>query len=222
MDKKNIPNTKDSHKKRLSGARLLDLATSAAILASLFSSTPDYAQTSSYPVDAQKKNTLELVENRGSMEHQKIIKENVKDILGIYGKEKWMEIIREHFLEEINIYRKLNNRPPLVLDTVLGAAAQRFAEYWSPKHQLWHEFDGKSVRDMWIDLSNYSGRWENVAYGEITIDDIVSDRYYKSEWHKKTLLGLHISKNSWEIIPYTSLGIGISWSFVVAEFATHE
>lgn len=110
MDKKNTSNTEDSHNKRPSGSRLLDIATSAAILAILFSSTPDYAQTSSYPLDAHKKNTLELVgnnsnvqhqknikENTGKLEsaqkdntidHQKIIKENLKDILSKYGQEK--------------------------------------------------------------------------------------------------------------------------------------
>jgi uncharacterized protein YkwD len=40
-----------------------------------------------------------------------------------------LEIIRQHFVIEINRYRKQNNRPLLSLDDELTIAAQKFAEY---------------------------------------------------------------------------------------------
>lgn len=176
MDKKNIPNTKDAHKKRLSGARLLDLATSAAILASLFSSTPDYAQTSSYPVDAQKKNTLELVENRGSMEHQKIIKENVKNILGIYGQEKWMEIIREHVLEQINKKRSELGNTPLKLHPIMNALAQSKAKDMADNEYFDHvDIEGNSDAGRMIKDGRYNFQmfWSNISYNIKTIEDVI-------------------------------------------------
>ncbi|MEI8253524.1 MAG: hypothetical protein WCG25_07465 [bacterium] len=67
--------------------------------------------------------------NSKDLVHDTIVKMEFKDILKIYGKEKGMEIIRKHFLEEINMYRKNNGRPLLVLDKTLNEAAQKFAEY---------------------------------------------------------------------------------------------
>jgi hypothetical protein len=104
------------------------------------------------------------------------------------------------------------------LDSTLNVAAQQFAEQGNSKKQLWHSFDGKWIN---IDLSNYSATAQNVAYdATATILSVVNDRYTKSEWHKKTMLGLRVSEYTWKTIPYTVLGIWVSWSFIVAEFAT--
>ncbi len=162
--------------------------------------------------------TTYLLDN---LDHNSIVHMNVEDILIIYWEENWLEIIRKHFLEEINKYRKLNNRPLLDLDSNLNEAAQRFAEYWEKYKKLWHSFDGKTFLDMWVDLSDFSEFGENVAYWQKTIYDIVDAWYNRSPWHKKTMLGLNKTSNDKDMI-YTHIGIGIKWLFVVLDFGTYD
>jgi len=190
----------------------------AAIASSILIWNPSFSQNKENVKNHAKKELLNI--NSKDLVHDTIVKMEFKDILKIYGKEKGMEIIRKHFLEEINMYRKNNGRPLLVLDKTLNEAAQKFAEYWSKYKQLWHEFDGKWVWEMWVDMKGYSSRWENVAYWGTNIAEVVSDRFNRSEPHKKTMLGLNTSQYSWDTIPYTSVGIGIDWLFIVVEFAT--
>ena len=220
MNKKNIPSSKDPHHNKSTGFRWIKFTAGAAIIASVFSSNPSYNQTTKYPTDLHKNNNLELVQKNDNLDHAKIIHMSFDNILQQYGKEKWLEIIRNHFLIEINTYRKLNNRQDLSLDPALNEAAQKFAEYGSKFKGLWHSFNGKTVEDMWVDLDNYMFKGENVAYGIDNIATVVSDRYYKSEWHKKTMIGLRVSKITGDTITYSNLWIGISWPFIVAEFAT--
>ncbi len=170
--------------------------------------------------DNQNWNTKKIDENIDVNNHEEVIHTDVNTILELLWYEKWIEVIRWHFLEEINMYRIKNNISTLDLDSTLNQAAQKFAEYWSKHEWLWHSFDDKSVRDMWVDLSNLSQWWENVAYGQDTIFDVVEARYYRSKWHKKTMLWLHKSKYTWEFMSYNSLWIGINWDFFVAEFWT--
>jgi hypothetical protein len=124
-------------------------------------------------------------------------------------------------LIEMNTYRKLHNRPELSLDFTLNTVAQKFAEYASPYKQLWHTFNGKWFDDMGIDLSKFSATGENVAYGIQNIFSIVQWRY-TSPWHKKTMIWLRKSKISWDTLIFNSLGIGISWPFVVADFGIYK
>jgi hypothetical protein len=95
MNKDDSLGNKTPSTKKSSSARM-GLATSAAIIASIFSVQPGYTQTQKKLLDSDKKNTPELVEkntvqnreSNDSTEHQKIIKTNIQDILSTYGKEK--------------------------------------------------------------------------------------------------------------------------------------
>ncbi|MFZ2151091.1 MAG: CAP domain-containing protein [Candidatus Absconditicoccaceae bacterium] len=192
-----------------------------AILGAGLVGSPSFSQNTEKIKNDTKNSSLA---NLGGKEltHDTIVKMDFKDILKIYGKEKGMEIIREHFVQEINIYRRIMDRPPLVLDDTLNEAAQRFADYGAKHKGLGHEFEGKGVRDMGVDLDGFSARAENVGYGQDSIYEIIADRYNKSQSHKKTMLGLHISQYTGEPIPYTSIGVGISGLFIVVEFATKK
>lgn len=183
--------------------------------------SPSFWQNTEKIKNDTKKSSLTTLDSKEII-HDTIIKMHFKDILKMYGKERWMEIIREHFVQEINKYRKLMDRPSLVLDDTLNEAAQRFADYGAQYNLLWHEFDWKWVRDMWVDLDGFSARAENVWYWQNNIYQIVWDRYHKSPSHKKTMMWLHISQYSGELIPYTSVGIGINGLFIVAEFGTKK
>lgn len=220
MNKKNILNQKDPGNKKSNNSGWKNLTAGAVMLASVLSTNLWYNQDAKYPIDLQKKNTIELVDkNVDSLDHGKIIHIKFDSILKEYGSEKWLEIIRNHMLIEINTYRKLNKKQPLSSDSTLNEATQKFAEYGSPYKALWHYFDGKWVEDMWVNLDNYLNMSENVAYGSNDIATTVSDRYH-SEGHKKNMIGLNVSKYTWKTIPYSLLGIGLSWKFIVAEFAT--
>jgi hypothetical protein len=80
--------------------------------------------------------------------NEEIINTDVNVLLESFWYEKWIEIIRQHFLEEINNYRLKNNRPLLELDSSLNLTAQKFAEYWSKNEWLWHSPANKSVQNM--------------------------------------------------------------------------
>lgn len=221
MDKKNGPNTKEQQNTRPSDSRLVKLAARAALIATLFAGNILYSQNPRQASTVGRKQTTEQVNIKNNNEHQKIIMENIQGILDTYGKKKWLEIIRKHMLLEINIYRELNNIPPLALDPVLNTLAQTFAEYWGPYKQLWHSFDGKWYEDMGIDLSKFSATAENVSYGMDDISSIVKWRY-TSPWHKKTMLWLWVSKHSWNTLVFDAVGMWLSWEFFVADFGVSK
>lgn len=182
-----------------------------------------YAKELVYNFDNTQKWDTKKINSNNDIDlssHEEIINTDVSTILESLWYEKWIEVIRQHFLEEINMYRVKNNIVQLKLDSTLNEAAQRFADHWSEHHALWHSFDDKSVRDMWVDLSDLYQWGENVAYGQNTIFDVTEARYNRSEWHKKTMLWLHKSKYTWEPMTYNHLWIGFNWEFFVAEFWT--
>lgn len=181
--------------------------------------SPTFSQNQEKIKDGANKNLVTNL-NWNQKLHESIIKMDIQDIFKINGKEKWLKLIRKHMTIEINKYRELNKKNPLLQDIVLDSAAQKFAEFGAPYKQLWHSFDWKSVIDMGVDMTWYRAIWENVAYKVKNISDIVSYWYYKSEQHKKNMIGLNKSKYTWKDISYDAVWIGISWDFIVVEFAS--
>ena len=67
--------------------------------------------------------------------HEDIVKMSFDSILKKYPS-NGMELIRQHFLIEINKYRALDHKAPLSLDTLLSSAAKKFAEFSGRHKQL--------------------------------------------------------------------------------------
>jgi len=109
MDTKNTPSSNDPKKK--SSSKLITLGTAAMIAAGVFSTNLNYSQQPLNDTlkDFQKKNRIEFVEKQDSLEHEKIMQMKIDTIFTEYGKEKGMEIIREHMLIEINHQRQIQN-----------------------------------------------------------------------------------------------------------------
>ena len=158
-----------------------------------------------------------LIQKEKEKTHQEIVQMAFDQIFATYGKEKWLDIIREHIVIELNTYRKSHDMPLLSLDPVLTTVSQKFATYGAPYKQLGHSFDGKSYKDMWVSLDTFSATGENVAYGADSIAALLDGRY-KSPWHKETMVWRWKSKYSSQILTFDSIGIGLQWPFVVADF----
>lgn len=109
MHKKNIPQDKNTNKQQTSSSRFVDLATKAALIASMLSSSPNYGQIIKSSPDLHKKNTKELIQKQSNLPHQQkdksipnpkewpqeiglqyhqnIITKNIQDIFHEYGQE---------------------------------------------------------------------------------------------------------------------------------------
>lgn len=197
MHNKNISQNKNSQEKPASSSRFVDLATRAAIIASIFSSSPNYSQIIKNSPDLQKKNTIELVDKNpdrqqqknsashsgmlelvqkgGNIEHQKIIKKKISDILSGYGQEQWMEIIRKHLLIEINTARAKVQAPAMKLDTTLTRMAQGHAQ--DMKKNNYFDHTDSQWRHIWDRAKDagyqYSVISENIA-NDNTIEGVIS------------------------------------------------
>jgi len=179
---------------------------------------PQWVKKPSTEIVKKTPTAPKIIEAVDTSFHEKIITTNMDSILVTYGKEKWLNIIREHMVIEINKLRKLYNQPPVTQDSTLNIAAQNFAEYGSPYGGLWHSFNGKNVYDMWIDPYKYIATAENVSYGKETIASVIESRYKSKKWHKETMLGLNISEYTWKKLDYALFGFGYDNNFSVGEF----
>lgn len=75
--------------------------------------------------------------NPDSMNHQTIITMHMDDILVKYGKEKWLDIIRQHMLIEINLLREQKWLSKLMFNTILNNSTQKHAEFLSKNAHLY-------------------------------------------------------------------------------------
>lgn len=97
----------------------------------------DDGKTAFVSVEKRKKATINY-EPSDSIDHQTFIAMDMGQIIAKYGQVKWLELIREHFLMEINTIRGTNNLWTLSEDSSLQKAAQSHASYVFD-HQ--HDYD---------------------------------------------------------------------------------
>jgi len=147
--------------------------------------------------------------------HEKIIKTSFDDIISLYGKEKWMKVIREHFLIEINKQRKAlgNNelKTQKILDEIAQSKAKDMADnnYFDHKDKEWLTDSGRMKKDGRYNFQIFAS---NISYniksiGEVIQSyinnkkrntghyDVISSKDYKQLW-----VGLSKGKdNTWYV-----------------------
>lgn len=182
----------------MSSSRFFDLATSAALIASILSAVPNYSQTTNFSPDIQKKNIIEIFprdtpkqaqknitteiqaswltqQYTWTVDHQKIVRQKIQDILALYGQEKGMEIIREHMLIEINTARAKISSPAMTIDTTLTRMAQQHAQDMANNDYLDHT--DSQWRHVWDRAKEVGYQYalisENIANDE-TIQGVIS------------------------------------------------
>ena len=142
--------------------------------------------------------------------HSEILKMSFGNILKLYGKEKWLEMVRQHFLQEINKQRTVLGNPALKSHTVLNDVAQSKAQDMADNDYFDHT-DKQGVSDAGRMIKD--GRYKvqmfgsNISYnikniGEVVqsyVDnkkrntghyDVISVKDYKDLW-----VGLAMGKN---------------------------
>jgi len=136
--------------------------------------SPSFSQTKENVKENTKK---ELVNNYWKeISHEDIVSMNLKDILQTYGKEKWMEIIRENFLIEINNKRADLGNKPLKLHAVIDNLAQEQAQDMADNNYFSHtDKNGKSASDRMIANGkyNYKRYASNISFNISTIREVV-------------------------------------------------
>ncbi len=158
-----------------------------------------------------------ILSNNDSIDHQTIISMNMDDIITQYGKIQGMEIIRQHFLEEINFLRTNNALPILRLDTLLNNSAQYHAEDMARNNYFSHI--NKKWEDWKIRIKNngYRIHEKNVKTGEIlsqwpvTIKNTLAS-FMDSAPHRSNILhadyfDIWIGEKNWIIV------ICFGWSY---------
>lgn len=115
--------------------------------------------------------------------HEEIIAMPFDQIFASYGKVKWLEVIREHFLIEINAFRKNLGNNEVSFSSGINDIAQEYAESIAKNGNFSHvDEDWKDVSDRadekWITYTIIS---ENISYNQKTIKDIIKG--YKN-WEK--------------------------------------
>lgn len=126
-----------------------------------------------------------------TVDHNKFINMNIDSILSIYWKERWLDLVREHMLIEINNYRKQFWLSQLLTDSNLNNCAQNYAIYLVNNHESWH-FANKTPRERVIN-SNYDKNKlgslvENLCYRTISINETLKMRKESKEGHNENLL----------------------------------
>ena len=167
--------------------------------------------------EKERSDTLYLQEKEES--HEEIIQIQFDDIIALYGKEKWMEIIRRHFIQEINVMRKDQWLNELQNDSMLDTATQKHADYLhdhaneydftgtdkSKSPHIEYDTSGWVVNTPWVRAKQagyiYSLISENIsAIGALrpnnpwTIASVLQE-WINEEWHKKNIFSL--TKDIW-------------------------
>lgn len=133
-----------------------------SIIGSTLLGSPSFSQNKT-----QIKNTAnsELLTNfnQHTIVHDSIIKMDIKDILKIYGQEKWLELIKEHILIEINILREKEWLPPLIRNTILDSLANADVHYMDENN--WYNHNDKNW--VWPDQKVTQSGYKKSFMGNI-------------------------------------------------------
>lgn len=136
--------------------------------------SPSFAQTKENVKNNAQKEIVGVYWKEVSSED--IVSMDFKDILKIYGKEKWMEIIRENFLIEINNKRTALGNKPLKLHIVIDKLAQEQAQDMADNNYFSHtDQNGKSASDRMIEDGKYNYKIyaSNISFNISTIVEVV-------------------------------------------------
>jgi len=205
MDKKNIPNTRNSDSKMPS----FDFGKFTAfmtMLTTLFTTTPAFSQTeNTIPLDLKNKNTIELSENNDSLQHQKILNEFCESVIATYGIEPWIDTIRKHMLIEINNIRKAHWLNALKENLILDKIAQKHAIYIFTTKYSHTDNKGKTPQDRmkeaWFTWSNscenmdkwfstlkstLEKRMEHKPHADNILNPLITDIWIGFYWWNKT------------------------------------
>ena len=180
VDKK-IQEKKEAKNKEKAWFLSTTIALTSLATGVLASSLSQGQGVNNYSKDWDSKNTTELFEAHDSLsDHETIINQNVKDIL-TKNKEKWMEIISQHLLLEINALRKQKSSEKvniwdLTISSEVQTSAQQRADHcdnlWKITHGEGKENVYNRLKTNKVALSTCS---ENLASWEITIKQLVAD-----------------------------------------------
>jgi len=218
MNKKNIPDSK-SHNNKPSSSQLAKFTAGAALIASLFITNPSYNQTDTHALRLQQKTPMWLVEkntrtlknniNTDSIEHAKIITQDVQEILASYGPEKWMEIIGTHVRIELNNIRQKNNLPKLDYNKKLSHVAQEYAQYLHDNNRHGHKdktwkWERQRIKDSWYPFEE---TWEIVAQWFFTIEELITLCLYSQE---------HLNQANWTY--FFDIGVWYDNGYRVVDF----
>lgn len=145
-----------------------------AILGAWLIWSPSFSQNKENVKNNAKKELVNL--GWKEVSHETIIKMNFTDILKIYGKEKWMNIIRENFLVEINNNRIAIGNKPLKLHFIVDKLAQDQAQDMANNDHFSHiDKNGKSASDKMIEDGRYNYKIyaSNISFNISTIVEVV-------------------------------------------------
>lgn len=136
-----------------------------------------------------------------SLDHEKIIHIDVNILIDFYWEKKWLEIIREHMLIEVNELRKKYGAEPLILNESLNNACQWHAEHMNTNMITSHRGENYSTQTIRAKENNYEGYlvYENVWFlwfsEPCTIKNILQQQI-DSQTHFKILISSRM-KDLW-------------------------
>jgi uncharacterized protein YkwD len=121
--------------------------------------------------------------------HQSIITTGFDKLFAKYGNAKALELIRFHFVEEINYHRALFKNKALKMNDSLNLAAQQHSEDMANRNYFSHiNPDSLDPGDR-VEKHHYmfSICKENISFNILTIKEII-DAYYRSKTGHKDII----------------------------------
>ena len=148
------------------------------------------------------------IENINIEKHDSIINLDINQIFEELWEKKWLDLVREHMLIEINKFRSENNLNNFSDNYILDRTAQIYAEYCIDNNRLKHNDKNANTPTYRSKKNGYKTqvkenlfRWDNPS-----IKDIIEMWTIYSKSHEKTILEwkeliwIWVSKNnSWKV-----------------------
>jgi len=135
-------------------------------------------------------------------EHGTIINMDIQDIIKIYWWEKWLELVANHMIWEINKFREEDGKDTLQLDQNLGDFTQKWTKYISDNHGTDQSLK-KSLHLQWSlvlwkrlkkDNIPFIICAENIWKWQKNIRQILDDWMEKSQAHRESILNPKFKK----------------------------
>lgn len=195
----------------------MGLATGVMLTAAVLATNLSFWQTNNTNSWEKKKASIGQTDNNtikkwddttiniDSLNHKEIISMHVDSIISFYWVEKWLEIINEHMLIEVNKLRKeftdsvlLQNEnanrtlEPLTLNKKLCTSAQTYAEHMDKNNRFhhtgkdWSSFESR-IRRTWYP---FKFLWENLYKEWFSIKDVICE-WKKSKTHYNVIKNKH-------------------------------
>lgn len=194
MNKKNILNQRDSGNKKSNKSDWKNLTTGVVMLASVLSITPSYSQTTKTH-NNQKKDSIELVESKDTINYEEMKTSPIKRIIKHYTKEQIREIVANCILIEFNKIRAENWLPPLIFDASLMECAQSYAEAMEKTKKFSHTWSNGKKYDWRAKKAWYKWNYvrENIGYNYYSIEEAIKEQK-QSPIHFETITDPRLTK----------------------------